>query len=138
MLRSIFPDCDAISRITIGIQSLQNLQDIGLKGAIAIGDICRCDNVAGGYWRECQIADKESHCFTRPVVVLAKLVGETVLGCGSIADSGNRAVYEDTGLHGGIVAIVRVGVVLLAAPATTTAGSNCQRSSQNEGAFAKW
>src|SRR5690606_7254018 len=131
MLRSIFPDCDAISRITIGIQSLQNLQDIGLKGAIAIGDICRCDNVAGGYWRECQIADKESHCFTRPVVVLAKLVGETVLGCGTIADSGNRAIYENASLDRGVTATLAWAVVFLATTTATTAGSNCQLGRQN-------
>src|SRR5690554_497538 len=128
MVCSIFSDCDAIARITIGIQSLQNLQDIGLKGGIAIGDICRCDNAAGFYRRKLQTANEESHFLAGHVVVFAEGIGHARPGLCLITDSGNRAVYEDTGLHGGIVATTTAPatVAFVTTTATTTAGSNCQ------------
>src|SRR5690554_3540428 len=126
MVCSIFPDCDAIARITIGIQSLQNLQDIGLKGGIAIGDICRCDNAAGFYRRKLQTANEESHFLAGHVIVFAEGIGHARLGLCLVTNSGNRAVYENARLDRGVTATLAWAVVFLATTTAATAGSNCQ------------
>src|SRR5690554_8208864 len=98
MFRSIFPDCDAIARIAICIQSLQNLQAIGLKGLIVLGNICRCDNAAGVYRRKLEIVNEESHLFTGQVVGFDEGTGRARLGVWFVTDTSHGAVQAMTRL----------------------------------------
>ena len=97
---------NTVGGISIGVQGLQQLDNIGRDGDIIGGQIQRCQTTTPGGGTERNSTNGERNGFTSPIIIIAAGIGGSWLGGRTVGNTIDGTIFKDTGKVNGYIKFI--------------------------------